>query len=132
MTKETYWFRKHWWSFYTIHMAMFQIPALIVDGLLLFVLFRALDRHNGLRLTAMLCLCIWILSSKLVKLVPHFIRHPEDACYIPASILFSYFHGVINVWALFTLHITKWGSRKVEGPEIDTEDEFSDIGDEKM
>jgi len=121
MTKETYWFQKHWWSFYAVYIASFQTPALAVDGVLVWLLYQALEGYSGLRVTALTWLAAWIAFTKLVKLLPHFIRHPEDVRFIPASILFSYFHGVINLWALFTLHVTKWGSRIVESPVPETE-----------
>jgi len=123
MTKETYWFKQHWWSFYAVYMASFQTPALIVDGFLLWLLYHALEGCDDLQIIGLMYLALWIAFTKLVKLFPHFMRHPEDLRFVPASILFSYVHGIINLWALFTLHVTKWGSRNVESPvvEIDLE-----------
>jgi cellulose synthase/poly-beta-1,6-N-acetylglucosamine synthase-like glycosyltransferase len=130
MTRETYWFTKHWWSFYAVYMASFQTPAIVVDGILFWLLYRALEGYDGPRISAMIYLAGWIVFTKLVKLIPHFRRHPEDLRFLPASIAFSYIHGGINLYALATIHNTKWGSRKVEDSNDESEAEFADSADE--
>jgi hypothetical protein len=55
----------------------------------------------------------WIFFTKLVKLIPHFWRHPQDLKYIPLSILFSYAHGFLNIYALCTMMNTAWGSQNL-------------------
>jgi hypothetical protein len=77
--------------------------------------------------------------TKVVKLVGLFRRNPSDIMFLPVSILFGYFHGLIKLYALFTLnevsheppHIqammdssdfevqTSWGSRE-DGDEHNT------------
>jgi hypothetical protein len=41
--------------------------------------------------------------TKVVKLVGLFRRNPSDIVFLPVSILFGYFHGLIKLYALFTL-----------------------------
>jgi hypothetical protein len=41
--------------------------------------------------------------TKVVKLAGLFRRNPSDIVFLPVSILFGYFHGLIKLWALFTL-----------------------------
>jgi len=41
--------------------------------------------------------------TKVVKLVGLFRKNPRDIVYLPVSILFGYFHGLIKLYALFTL-----------------------------
>ena len=41
--------------------------------------------------------------TKVVKLVGLFRRNPSDIVFLPVSIVFGYFHGLIKLWALFTL-----------------------------
>ena len=41
--------------------------------------------------------------TKIVKLMGLFIRDPKDLVFLPASIIFGYFHGFIKLYALFTL-----------------------------
>lgn len=41
--------------------------------------------------------------TKVVKLVGLFKRDPSDIMYLPVSIVFGYFHGLIKLYALATL-----------------------------
>lgn len=41
--------------------------------------------------------------TKVVKLVGLFRKNPSDIVYLPVSIVFGYFHGLIKLYALFTL-----------------------------
>lgn len=41
--------------------------------------------------------------TKVVKLVGLFVRNPSDLMFLPVSIVFGYFHGLIKLYALFTL-----------------------------
>jgi hypothetical protein len=49
--------------------------------------------------------------TKVVKLVGLIVRNPSDILFLPVSIIFGYFHGLIKLYALFTLKMTSWGSR---------------------
>lgn len=47
-----------------------------------------------------------MLISKIIKLLGHFIRYPVDFVFLPLSILFGYFHGlVIKPYAMMTLDV---------------------------
>jgi hypothetical protein len=41
--------------------------------------------------------------TKVVKLIGLFVRNPSDVMFLPVSIVFGYFHGLIKLHALFTL-----------------------------
>lgn len=43
--------------------------------------------------------------TKVVKLMGLFRRNPADFCYLPLSIAFGYFHGLIKLYALITLNM---------------------------
>ena len=45
----------------------------------------------------------WMIFSKFIKLVTHFVRYPVDILLWPVSVLFGWFHGGIKYYALFTL-----------------------------
>jgi hypothetical protein len=65
------------------------------------------------------------LISRTLRLIPHIIWKPESIPYIPAMILFQYYFVFAKVYALFTLHITDWGSRPTvatsrESPETNS------------
>ena len=53
----------------------------------------------------------WLLLTRGLKLVPHFLKRPSDIIYLPAWLLFNYYFAVMKLYALFTLHVTSWGSR---------------------
>lgn len=54
----------------------------------------------------------WLLISRLVKYMPHFIRRPWDILYLPIWIIFTLFFALLKIYCLFTLHVTNWGTRK--------------------
>ncbi|KAJ2998776.1 hypothetical protein NUW58_g215 [Xylaria curta] len=115
MSKETYWYSPRYiWGLYYIYLGQFQTPALLIDGLLFFFLSLALKTAStNTANIAYVCLGVWICFTKLVKLIPHFWRYPSDMKFIPLSILFSYAHGFINLYAAFTLQTTQWGSQNL-------------------
>ncbi len=43
--------------------------------------------------------------TKVVKLMGLFLRNPSDIMFLPISIVFGYFHGLIKLYALFTLRM---------------------------
>lgn len=43
--------------------------------------------------------------TKVVKLIGLFRRNPSDIVFLPLSIAFGYFHGLIKLYALFTLNM---------------------------
>ena len=124
MLKETYWYKVHWYTLYAIYFSQFQTPALAVDGFLFWLLYCVLNPYAAYRasspyshstqLLAYISFTIWVIFTKIVKLIPHLCRYPQDIRFLPISIAFSYFHGIINIYALLTTHTTVWGSRILE------------------
>lgn len=45
--------------------------------------------------------------TKVVKLVGLFVRNPSDIMFLPVSIVFGYFHGLIKLYALCTLKMVR-------------------------
>jgi hypothetical protein len=43
------------------------------------------------------------LFSKTIKLVPHLLRNPGDVRFVPASVLFGYFHNLIKMYGCITV-----------------------------
>lgn len=43
--------------------------------------------------------------TKVVKLSALFRKNPNDLVFLPVSIIFGYFHGLIKLYALFTLNM---------------------------
>lgn len=79
--------------------------AFIFDPLMLYSCWRAsaewptADRH-----TLLVAEIIFMFGfTKVVKLMGLFRKNPRDIVFLPVSILFGYFHGLIKLHALFTL-----------------------------
>lgn len=81
-----------------------------MDGLLAWLLIKSNKEIPGWNLTAvMISFAIWLVSTKAVKLVPHFHRYPMDVRFIPLAVVFGYLHGVIKIYALLTLDVVSCG-----------------------
>ncbi|KAF2090936.1 glycosyltransferase family 2 protein [Saccharata proteae CBS 121410] len=126
--------RKTWsaqpWSTYAVQQTTLTAWALPYDVVTLYCWYMAsldldldldLDREqqHRWRVAGWCVLAAWIVLSKTTKLMPHFVRHPEDVLLgLPLVVLFGYIHGAIKVNGLFTLNATTWGSR----PAADNDD----------
>ena len=86
-------------------MATFTSLAFVTDPLMLLTCWWATegwapqDRYMVLAAEIIFMFCF----TKVVKLVGLFRKNPSDIIYLPVSILFGYFHGLIKLYALFTL-----------------------------
>lgn len=86
----------------------------MVDGALAYLLYHILEgaQPNYLGLSTSMGLylfAVWLLFTKSVKLFPYFYEYPQDLKYLPVQIVFGYFHGLIKLYSLLTLHKTTWG-----------------------
>ncbi|KAK5108377.1 hypothetical protein LTR62_008407 [Meristemomyces frigidus] len=113
MENETYWRSgRYWWGLYVVYVGQFQTPALLVDGLLFGLLYCVLQ-GSAFQWSACYALICWMLFTKTAKLIPHLLRYPQDLLWLPAGIVFSYVHGILNIYALLTLTNTTWGSQSL-------------------
>lgn len=119
MTNETYWRSiKFAWGTYVIYLGQFQTPALFVDGCLGGLLYASLQGcSSATRYWSLVAFGTWLLFTKIVKLIPHFLRYPQDIIYLPAAILFAYLHGFLNLYAVCTMTTTVWGSQNLSSLE---------------
>ncbi|KAF7731261.1 hypothetical protein EC973_000677 [Apophysomyces ossiformis] len=60
----------------------------------------------------------WLLLTRGLKLLPHFIRRPQDVIHLPAWLLFNYYFAIMKLYALFTLHEVGWGTRTGVGTTL--------------
>ena len=80
--------------------------SLITNPFLWFLLHRSTITLDLLHRTLSFCIfALWLLFTKVVKLLPHFVLYPTDICFIPATILFGYYHSLIKFWAFLTLRV---------------------------
>ncbi|KAG5971874.1 hypothetical protein E4U58_007148 [Claviceps cyperi] len=113
LVRERHVWRQQWWCTYALHIATFTSLAFAVDPLLLASCWWAtagwdLERRQYAFWTQ---LTFMFAFTKVVKLIGLFRRNPSDIVFLPLSIVFGYFHGLIKLYALFTLNMTSWGSR---------------------
>jgi hypothetical protein len=97
--------RRQPWSTYAVHLTTLSPAAFVGDVALVWLLWvgtsewPAEQAANALR-----ALLGWMLFSKFIKLVTHFVRYPVDIFLWPVSILFGWFHGIIKFYAMLTLN----------------------------
>lgn len=87
------------------------------------VLYLTISGANGLRWwVTLLSYCAWLLFTRSIKYLPHFLRRPQDIVAVPAWVAFNIVFAFMKIYCLFTLHISDWGTRTgadqdvVEGP----------------
>jgi hypothetical protein len=94
------------WSTYALHIATFTSLSFVFDPLILGLLYKVTeDLAPDSRFYAFAAQLTFMAITKVVKLIGLFVREPSDLMYLPVSILFGYFHGLIKMYALFTLRI---------------------------
>ncbi|KAG0258550.1 hypothetical protein BG011_003217 [Mortierella polycephala] len=54
---------------------------------------------------------VWLMMTRIVKLLPHLFKRPQDVIWVPAFLIFGYYFAVMKIYALFTLHEVGWGTR---------------------
>ncbi|KAL9057331.1 MAG: hypothetical protein Q9162_002405 [Coniocarpon cinnabarinum] len=104
--------RRQPWSTYAVHLTTLTAWALPIELLLFGLLWQGTESWDPApRLNAMLTLASWVFLTKWIKLLGHYIRYPIDIFFLPLSIAFGYLHGLLKLYAMFTLNVTTWGSR---------------------
>ncbi|AEO61014.1 glycosyltransferase family 2 protein [Thermothelomyces thermophilus ATCC 42464] len=98
-------FITRWLCTYALHIATFTSLAFVVDLLLLFTCWWCTEdwqpRNRRILLGAEVAFMFGF--TKVVKLAGLLRRNPRDIIFLPVSILFGYFHGLIKLYALCTL-----------------------------
>lgn len=112
LTDRTVW-KAQPWCVYAVYLTSFVNFALFYDA----ALFYTLSKTTFFDKQALVAMVIWVLGSKLFKLVPHFYRHPADLIYLPGYYIFAYAHSLIKLWAMLTFWNTHWGGRTLEPVE---------------
>ena len=117
ITDRTVWRRTPWTVWTTYIPSLFNM-ALFWDCGMLYVLTQT-NVYSESRNPTLLLLCFagWIYLTKLVKLLPYFLRHPTDFLLfffpIPAYPLFIYGHSLLKLWAGFTFWDHSWTGRNL-------------------
>ncbi|KAI8907422.1 glycosyltransferase like family 2-domain-containing protein, partial [Powellomyces hirtus] len=54
---------------------------------------------------------VWLIVTRLIKYMPHFVRRPQDVLAVPIWLVFNIYFAIMKIYCLFTLHVTDWGTR---------------------
>jgi len=54
---------------------------------------------------------VWLMLTRIIKLLPHLFKRPQDIIWVPAFLIFGYYFAIMKIYALFTLHEVGWGTR---------------------
>lgn len=95
------------WCTYALHIATFTSLAFVMDPLIMYAMWEGSANWNPtVRLYMWWANFIFVFAfTKTVKLWGLFKRNPSDILFLPLSIVFGYFHGLIKLYALFTLNM---------------------------
>ena len=98
--------RKQPWSTYAVYQTTLLQWAFVWDCLLLYLYHTSTVAWSyDARMLGLAILLSWMLMSKFLKLLGHYIRHPVDLLLLPVSIVFGYLHGLIKAKAMLTLDV---------------------------
>ncbi|EEY21251.1 conserved hypothetical protein [Verticillium alfalfae VaMs.102] len=105
LVTERYVLTQQMWCTYALHIATFTSLAFVMDPFIIVALWKGTadwDPENR-RIAFWAQIAFVFGFTKVVKLMGLFKRNPSDLVFLPASILFGWFHGLIKLYALFTL-----------------------------
>lgn len=98
--------RKQPWSTYAVYQTTIVQWAFIWDCLLIYLYHKSTECWSAeRRMAGLFVLLGWMLMSKFLKLLGHYIRYPVDFLLLPMSILFGYLHGLIKAKAMLSLNV---------------------------
>ena len=103
-------YRNQPWSWYAVYLNGMVNFALGCDCMLLY-LFRKTTYNSRF---SIFTLVAWIILSKLIKLIPYFIRNPRDLIFAPVYCLFAWYHSWIKLQALVTFYSADWAGRNLD------------------
>ncbi|EIE91570.1 hypothetical protein RO3G_16281 [Rhizopus delemar RA 99-880] len=119
----TRWMVSHGWNTYA-HIYLL-IHLLCWAGLILVGVFASLQEKRAGPTNPPLpawniaiSYIIWLLLTRFIKLIPHFLKRPQDIWVLPAWLVFNYYFAIMKIYALFTLHEVGWGTRAGVGTEL--------------
>jgi hypothetical protein len=98
------------WSVYAVQTAWMVNFALFFDPFLLAALGQtrlAVESSQPL----WLYLVLWIMATKIVKLLPYFKDNPGDLWVVPFYWMFGYWHSLLKIWAMLTFWECTWSGR---------------------
>ena len=88
-------------------------PLTLLAGPITVAYLSTVQSHTGIPIWAVIVsYLVWLLVTRLIKYMPHFVRRPQDIAAIPVWLVFNVVFAFMKVYCLFTLHVTDWGTRQ--------------------
>ncbi|KAF4339118.1 capsule polysaccharide synthase Cps1 [Fusarium beomiforme] len=109
MLRDPDFFSRYTWSCFMVYWTGLVNFAIIWDVLLITTCILA-EKTGGAELVLFL---IFMFLTKITKIIPQFLRHPEDFPLVGCQILFGYVHSFIKLWALVTFWDCDWSGRNL-------------------
>ncbi|KAI8387382.1 nucleotide-diphospho-sugar transferase [Blakeslea trispora] len=121
---ERYIWRRHPYVAFTMLDKIFN-PLTLLAGPILVGVFASLQEQKAGPTNpplpawniAISYIC-WLMVTRFIKLIPHFLKRPQDIWALPAWLIFNYYFAIMKLYALFTLHEVGWGTRAGVGTEL--------------
>ncbi|RSL85002.1 hypothetical protein BHE90_005294 [Fusarium euwallaceae] len=98
------------WSAFMVYWAALVNFAILWDAALLFSLISI----KNVQPYQIALLSVWIAWTKMIKILPHFYRHPSDIPLFIVQIIFAYVHSFYKLWALITFWDCGWSGRNLD------------------
>ena len=98
--------RRQPWSTYAVHQTTLLQWGFLWDGFMIYSYIVCSQFWDvEVRTAGFAALLTWMLITKFVKLLGHYIRYPVDFLLLPISISFGYLHGLIKAKAMLSLNV---------------------------
>ncbi|KAK5651644.1 hypothetical protein OQA88_11819 [Cercophora sp. LCS_1] len=114
------------WSVYAVFLTSFTNFALFTDAGLVYLLWQSSWSSSF----SIAILAVWILSTKMVKILPYFWQYPQDLYLFPVAVLYAYAHSFIKLWALVTFWDCQWSGRNLGAIAVKKQEEGQEEGQE--
>ncbi|KAK3804597.1 MAG: glycosyltransferase like family 2-domain-containing protein [Benniella sp.] len=108
-TERVIW-RRHPYVAFTMVDKIFN-PITLLSGPISVIVMAADGKFHLPLWDIVISYVVWLMMTRIVKLLPHLFKRPQDIIWVPAFLIFGYYFAVMKIYALFTLHEVGWGTR---------------------
>jgi hypothetical protein len=108
-TERVIW-RRHPFVAFTMVDKIFN-PITLLSGPISVIVMAADGKFHLPLWDIIISYVVWLMMTRIVKLLPHLFKRPQDIIWVPAFLIFGYYFAVMKIYALFTLHEVGWGTR---------------------
>ncbi|KAI5459165.1 nucleotide-diphospho-sugar transferase [Mariannaea sp. PMI_226] len=110
MIRDLTFIRRYPWSNFMVYWVGLVNFALFWDTAMIVSL--VLSKDAGPR--CVYYLLTWVFFTKMIKIIPHFLRFPSDILLALHQVTFAYVHSLIKLWALCTFWDCGWSGRNLD------------------